>query len=130
VLGQRIRELRKSKGISSRELAKSLGKGEAYISQIETGKNKNPDKTIIQNILMLLGVSKSELNDIVAQYELPSVINFNNEIIDTLTGNLLTAEDLKIKQQEDAEKLLQIIKAMPSETISILLEKMRSEKLL
>jgi len=48
--GKSIRELRKSKGLSLREVAKRSGTSHPYLSQLETGKNKKPTPQIIAKI--------------------------------------------------------------------------------
>ena len=59
-LGEKIRELRKQKGLSSDRLAELIGREGSFIRRLETGKLKNiPDE--IEKIAQALGVSVAEL---------------------------------------------------------------------
>ena len=59
-LGERIRELRKKKGLSSDKLAELVGREGSFIRRLETGRFKNiPDE--IEKIAQALGVSVAEL---------------------------------------------------------------------
>ncbi len=54
VFGKYMRAVRKAKGISIRELAKKLGKTPTYISDIEKGNNKPPEKELLEKIIQEL----------------------------------------------------------------------------
>ncbi len=56
--GNYIKALRKSAGISSKQLASMLSRAPAYISQIENGRNKNPNYSAAYQILSILGVKE------------------------------------------------------------------------
>lgn len=59
-LGERIRELRKKKGLSSDKLAELVGREGSFIRRLETGRFKNiPDE--IEKIAQVLGVSLADL---------------------------------------------------------------------
>ncbi len=60
LLGQRIRELRKSKGLTQERLAELVGIGPANISYIETGKFA-PSIENFEKIAQALGVQPVEL---------------------------------------------------------------------
>ena len=47
-IGQRIRKVRQSKGLSQLDLALSLGKTQAYISKIEKGERRIPLELLIE----------------------------------------------------------------------------------
>lgn len=55
MIGQLIRDFRKSKGITQKKLCEMTGLSQAYLSQIEAD-TANPTFAIIQQICMALGV--------------------------------------------------------------------------
>lgn len=59
--GEDIKKMRNKKGLSSRELARRAGVSQAYISQLETGKNNNPTNEMIKKIAKGLDMSYIEL---------------------------------------------------------------------
>jgi transcriptional regulator with XRE-family HTH domain len=63
---------RKRSGISSKELAKMVGKGLAYVSQIENGRNKNPDFQVAYNLLKIVGVKEDQIENILLNFEIIS----------------------------------------------------------
>ncbi len=58
-LGQRIRELRRSRGISQKQLAELTGLSQSFISTIERGE-KNISINSLKKICSALGMSLSE----------------------------------------------------------------------
>jgi transcriptional regulator with XRE-family HTH domain len=58
--GNRVRRLRKSKGLTQLELAELLGVGRSYLSQIESGK-RDPGLRLIKSIADGLETSLSKL---------------------------------------------------------------------
>ncbi|ADQ41603.1 helix-turn-helix domain protein [Caldicellulosiruptor acetigenus I77R1B] len=54
--GRKIRELRKSKGLSQREFAKLAGLSQSYISELENGIKTNPSLSVIKKISKALKV--------------------------------------------------------------------------
>jgi lambda repressor-like predicted transcriptional regulator len=57
-IGSRIRELRKEKGISLRNLAKVIGVSASFLSEVENNKKKTNK---IEAIALVLGVEPSEI---------------------------------------------------------------------
>lgn len=62
LLGQRLREIRKRKGINQEKLAELISVEPATISNIENGKNY-PSMTNLENIANVLGISFLEIFD-------------------------------------------------------------------
>lgn len=62
-LGDFIKLNRKKQNIKARDLSRSLGKGDAYISQIENGRNKNPDFNILYEIFKHIGIEEDKIED-------------------------------------------------------------------
>lgn len=59
--GKKLRELRKNKEMTSSELSKKANVSQSYLSQLETGKNKNPTPDILRRLAKGLNVSYFEL---------------------------------------------------------------------
>jgi len=82
-LGQRIRELRKSRGITQEALAEMLGIGTANISYIENGKFA-PSFENFEKIVNIFDVEPYEL------YKFPNrknIAEIKNELITALDSN-------------------------------------------
>lgn len=61
ILGEHIRNIRKEKGLSIRELARRSGVSNAYLSQLENGKTQNPSYEIIGKIAKGLKTNVAEI---------------------------------------------------------------------
>ncbi|MCA1027313.1 helix-turn-helix domain-containing protein [Cytobacillus kochii] len=61
---------RKKSGISSKNLARKVNKGDAYVSQIENGRNKNPDYVTAYKLLKAIGIDEANIEDILLQYKI------------------------------------------------------------
>lgn len=57
--GQAFRFIRKSQGISIREIATKVQKTATYISDIERGNNRAPEKRLLQQLLEALGLEET-----------------------------------------------------------------------
>lgn len=62
-LGEKIKQLRKSKGISQEELASMLKINRNYLSRIETGKSE-PTSSILKHVAEIFGIDLNSLLDI------------------------------------------------------------------
>lgn len=60
-LGEQIKELRQSLGMTQTDLAKAIGSGQVYISAIETGRIKLPDRDRLKAIARAVGASPNTL---------------------------------------------------------------------
>lgn len=60
-LGEYLKELRKEKSISQRELAIEAGISNAEISRIETGERQKPSPDVLKQIAPILGVTYEQL---------------------------------------------------------------------
>lgn len=63
-LGEKIKQLRKSKGISQEELASMLKINRNYLSRIETGKSE-PTSSILKQIAEIFSIDLNSLLDII-----------------------------------------------------------------
>ncbi len=59
--GQRLRNLRKQKNLSQRDLAARVGIDFTYLSKIEGGRSDPPSEVIIQRIAQVLEADEDEL---------------------------------------------------------------------
>lgn len=62
-LGEYLKQLRKKKSISQRELAESAGISNAEISRIETGERQKPSPDVLRKLAPFLGVTYEDLMD-------------------------------------------------------------------
>jgi PAS domain S-box-containing protein len=62
--GQRIRELRRTKGLTQRDLAKKAGISYAYVSKLETGTMSPPRHRVIQTLARILGATDRETDEL------------------------------------------------------------------
>lgn len=60
-IGEYIKKVRNEKGLSSRKLAEISGVSQPYISQLETGKNKNPSIEILNKLSKSLDIPNGNL---------------------------------------------------------------------
>lgn len=59
--GQALRFLREKQGMTIRKVAKAVDKTPTYISDIERGNNKPPEKELIEKILNVLEIQEMEI---------------------------------------------------------------------
>ena len=58
--GKYLRSVRQAKKISIRQLAKTIGITPTYLSDIEKGNNKPPDKILLETIITELGIKENK----------------------------------------------------------------------
>ncbi len=97
LLGKRLRELRKRKGIKQEKLAELIGVEPATISNIENGKNY-PSMTNLEGILRVIESSFIEVFDFEHKKENETLIDEINEVMK--------------KNPEKIEDFYKIIKAL------------------
>ena len=59
--GQYLRSVRQSKKISIRQLAKAVSKTPTYISDIEKGNNKPPERELLDRIIAALQLEEFQM---------------------------------------------------------------------
>ncbi|CFX15540.1 Cro/C1-type helix-turn-helix domain [Syntrophomonas zehnderi OL-4] len=59
----KIKTLRKAKGLNQGELAKSAGISQTYLCELEKSRKTNPSRDVLVRIAKALSVSVSELLD-------------------------------------------------------------------
>ena len=60
-MANRIAKLRKKKGLSQANLAQEVGISRPYLSDIETGKYKNPGSLLLFRLAKVLGVNAEDI---------------------------------------------------------------------
>ena len=63
VIGRKLRELRKARGMTLAEMAQASGHARSYVSDIERGIKSNISIDVLQNLATALGVRPSYLTD-------------------------------------------------------------------
>ena len=63
IIGEKIREIRQSQGITAGTLSEIAGVSKSYLSQLENGKSQSPSVEIVAKIAEALDVSILEILD-------------------------------------------------------------------
>lgn len=63
-----LKSYRKEMQVNARDLSRSLGKGDAYISQIESGRIKNVDESTARRVLNEIGTTQEDIDKITYFY--------------------------------------------------------------
>lgn len=105
-LGEKIKEIRKTKNISQESLASMLQVNRNYLSRIETGKSE-PSSTILKHIAEIFNIDLNTLLDINTN------VLENNEKINYIINSCKTLHD------KDLDFLVRIISVMKEEYVKI-----------
>jgi PAS domain S-box-containing protein len=62
--GERVRELRRARGLTQRDLAKRASISYAYVSKLETGSMSPPRHKVIQTLAKILGATDKETDEL------------------------------------------------------------------
>ncbi|WP_167751345.1 helix-turn-helix domain-containing protein [Lentibacillus salicampi] len=101
-LGEFIKQHRKAKKINARDLSFELGKGAAYIYQIESERNKNPDYDNVYKIFKYIGIDEDKIEDYLESFGLMSPEREQELINKQMQQNELTYDEYQ--QHEENEK--------------------------
>lgn len=105
--GKYLRAVRQAKGVSIRELAKDVNKTPTYLSDIENGHNKPPEKDLLEKIIHRLGVNntpniRTKLFDLAAKgrNDLPA------DVKEYIMGNQLIVQVIRAtKDKPDSNQI-------------------------
>ena len=111
--GAKLRELRKSRGLTLMEMAKAAGVSGAYLSALEHGKRGRPSWHLIQSIIAHLNIIWDEAEDLVSL----SKISHPRITIDT--------SGLSPEATELANRLSMTISKLDDATVQELLAKLK-----
>ena len=75
-IGQRVRELRRARKLTQRQLADKVGTGHTYVTAVESGVQNLTLETLVK-IALVLGVTVRDLLP-ASKYELPSARTFQD----------------------------------------------------
>ena len=106
-LGEKIKYLRKSKGISQEELATMLKINRNFLSRIETGKS-DPNAGILKSIAQIFNV------------DLNSLLDINNSEEQGIDKIKYITENCKYLQDKDLEFIVRIMSVMREEYVIFL----------
>ena len=105
-LGEKIKLIRKSKGISQEELASTLKINRNFLSRIETGKSE-PTASILKNIATLFNIDLNSLLDV------KNIPTDSDDKIKYITENCKNLDD------KDMDFIIRIISVMKEEYVKI-----------
>ena len=105
-LGEKIKLIRKSKGISQEELASTLKINRNFLSRIETGKSE-PTASILKNIAKLFNIDLNSLLDV------KNIPTDSDDKIKYITENCKNLND------KDIDFIIRIISVMKEEYVKI-----------
>lgn len=105
-LGEKIKLIRKSKGISQEELSSMLKINRNYLSRIETGKSE-PTSSILKNIAKIFNI---DLNSLLEVSDKPTN---SNDKIKYITDNC------KYLNDKDIDFIVRIISVMKEEYVKL-----------
>lgn len=149
MLSQVVRELRLKSKVTSKSLARKVGKNDTWVSQIETGKIVHPDLPAFKKMLRVLGCSESEVDEIILK-EFPEKDNlprglpsknktdykiektlirsnrdkpeYGNVQFKSFNSKVMTESEFEKKCESDAHQLYIELKTLPSFTLNKLFE--------
>ncbi|MBJ8113077.1 helix-turn-helix transcriptional regulator [Bacillus cereus group sp. N6] len=88
MIGEEIRSLRKSKGLTLMQVAEMTDVSQPYLSHVETGK-RNPSPETLSKISNCLGVSKLYLYKVAGildETDILQLVDENNKLREALNG--------------------------------------------
>lgn len=114
--GKRLRELRRERGISAKEMAAGLGVSAAYLSALEHGRRGKPNKRFVHRVCQYLGIiwDEAEALQTVAALSHPRVV--------------VETAGLTPEATELANRLAQQIAALDDETVARWLAELRDDR--
>jgi transcriptional regulator with XRE-family HTH domain len=116
-LGERIRALRRERGVSQKEMAAAVGVSAAYLSALEHGRRGAPTWTLIQKIIGYFNIIWDDAEELqrLAEVSHPRVTLDTSGLTPTATelANLL-AENIGRLDEADLRLLMASIREMAS----------------
>ena len=112
--GERIRDLRRKKGVSQKEMAEALGVSAAYLSALEHGRRGIPTWVLIQKIIGYFNVIWDDAEDLqrLAAQSAPRVVVDTSGLSPRATelANLL-ASCIDLLEEEDLQQLAEAVRS-------------------
>lgn len=111
--GERVRELRKKRGVSQKQMAKKLAISPAYLSALEHGHRGRPSWALIQQIISYFNIIWDEAEELenLARLSHPRMVVDTSGLSASATElvNLLN-RDIRELSGEQIDKMLSILK--------------------
>lgn len=111
--GERVRELRKKRGVSQKQMAKKLAISPAYLSALEHGHRGRPSWALIQQIISYFNIIWDEAEELenLAQISHPRMVVDTSGLSASATElvNLLN-RDIRELSEEQIGKMLTVLK--------------------
>jgi transcriptional regulator with XRE-family HTH domain len=110
--GERVRRLRRERGLMLKDMAAHLGVSSAYLSALERGERGKPTWTLIQGVLQYFNIIWDEADELARLADLSDPrVKIDTASADsraTLLANRL-ARDIRSLSGEDLEAMLAIL---------------------
>ena len=112
--GERVRELRKERGLSQKQMAKKLAISPAYLSALEHGHRGRPSWALIQQIISYFNIIWDEAEELekLARLSHPRMVVDTSGLSASATElvNLLN-RDIRELSEDQIDKLLAVLKS-------------------
>lgn len=111
--GEKVRELRKARGISQKQMAKRLAISPAYLSALEHGHRGRPSWALIQQIISFFNIIWDEAEELenLARLSHPRMVIDTSglsaeatELVNLLNREIRNMDEKKIKKMLDIVK--------------------------
>ncbi|MCC3861818.1 helix-turn-helix domain-containing protein [Pseudemcibacter aquimaris] len=112
--GERVRELRKERGISQKQMAKKLAISPAYLSALEHGHRGRPSWPLIQQIISFFNIIWDEAEELenLARISHPKVsVDTSGLSVEATELVNLLSRNIRDLDQEKIEEMLEIVKS-------------------
>lgn len=112
-IGKNIRRIRKSKGLTIRDLSKKSEVSQGYISDLENGRETRPSLDILGKLANALEVSITNFLEVEIYDELPPNNNYKDALIG-LTNyiNYVTRKNNCELNDIDSEEIIELIESI------------------
>lgn len=123
-LGEFIKLKRKQKRISSSALSEELGRGSAYISQLENGRIGNPKVSTLYQIFNKLEIHNEEAEEWINFFQKNSIVNFAIDISAVKTKYIKqsTLDEIMNQIDEDANSIAKELSELNIQTKKLLID--------
>ncbi len=98
--GESMRFIREQQGIKLRKVANEVEKTPTYISDIERGNNKPPERKLMQKIFEVLGIQETELQSYLYDMAAWERGGVSEDIVDYIMENEELRRIIRIAQRQ------------------------------
>lgn len=104
--GNYLKSIRKTQKIPSKDLSVRVGKAVTYVSQLERGLIKKPDFETCFNLLKELNVKETEIEEILAYYNILSPDRIESDLVMAVKRSELEQQEIETDPEGYAERRL------------------------